>query len=496
MSRVCPKVCRRNTGISFLMIVSVSILLYINVFMQILQIRLPDVRNEHAQSISFNNSRPNATSKQVPIKIINYCPTVNQTKRVVNGTVSPLNKQIRTPKKLTNQSRSEIESKIRHHHKSFAKEFSYPMNVDFADINRKHNEHKVIDIVPINPHPYCYIHSVQNKCSSGRDWNGHKPAEYTSTLLVLVKSSVKNCRLRDLIRRTWGDTKHGTWTSNTSKKSHRVLNKTWTSHTSNKPQRVLNQTGTSNTSNNTHRVLNQTGTSKTSPKSHRVLNQTGTNIKSDTSHTAYRVVLVFLLGSDPDLQLYVDAEAAVHGDIVQEDFVDAYWNNTIKLVMGFNWALEFCTEAQFIMFVDDDFFVARRNVIDLLGGVDDQLLPNFITGYLLPGSTPYRDINSKWYISDDDYPFDRWPPYLGGGAFVLSMQMASKFQIAFPYVKAIHIDDTYLGIVAKKIGIKFIHNGKFCTNMRCTHLIQSRTAIAVHGSEGDKQLAEFVRQTH
>jgi hypothetical protein len=307
--------------------------------------------------------------------------------------------------------------------KSFRNEFTYPMDFNYSKLLKKHKEHTSIGIVPINPHPYRYIHNVEQKCSQDRYGNAFLQ---NTTLLVLGKSSVKNCKRRDLIRGTWGH--NGTWIS----------------------------------------------------------------IKS---RQVSRVSLVFLLGFDRARQMYVDAEANINNDVIQEDFVDAYWNNTKKLVMGFNWALKFCKDAKFIMWADDDFFVSRQNVLNLLEGVVDAKLPNFITGYLVSGSLPYRDPASKWYVSGTDYPFDRWPPYLAGGAYVLSMEVAYKFQIAFPYVKELHIDDSYLGIVAKQIGMTLIRNARFCTS-RCFAYIRDRSAIAVHGYGDDELLALWERQTH
>jgi hypothetical protein len=40
------------------------------------------------------------------------------------------------------------------------------------------------------------------------------------------------------------------------------------------------------------------------------------------------------------------------------------------------------------------------------------------------------------------------------------MALARKFKLAFPYVKPLHIDDTYLGIVARKLGIRPTSNQK------------------------------------
>lgn len=36
-------------------------------------------------------------------------------------------------------------------------------------------------------------------------------------------------------------------------------------------------------------------------------------------------------------------ESAHYGDIVQKDFLDAYHNNTLQILMGLKWATEFCS---------------------------------------------------------------------------------------------------------------------------------------------------------
>jgi hypothetical protein len=61
------------------------------------------------------------------------------------------------------------------------------------------------------------------------------------------------------------------------------------------------------------------------------------------------------------------------------------------------------------------------------------------SGTLLSHSTPFRVNASKWYVPWEDYPFDKWPPYLAGGAYFVSMALARKFNLAFPYVKPLHI---------------------------------------------------------
>lgn len=85
---------------------------------------------------------------------------------------------------------------------------------------------------------------------------------------------------------------------------------------------------------------------------------------------------VFNLGiSDPstahtmqytELQLAIDKEREQYGDIIQSNFIDSYFNNTIKTMMGLRWAIEYCPRSRFFMFVDDDFYVSTKNVLRFL----------------------------------------------------------------------------------------------------------------------------------
>lgn len=79
---------------------------------------------------------------------------------------------------------------------------------------------------------------------------------------------------------------------------------------------------------------------------------------------------VFMLGSptsdQPNIQSLIDIEQSNFHDIVQADFVDTYFNNTIKTMMGLKWSVTFCPRAKFFMFVDDDFYVSAKNVLRFL----------------------------------------------------------------------------------------------------------------------------------
>lgn len=160
---------------------------------------------------------------------------------------------------------------------------------------------------------------------------------------------------------------------------------------------------------------------------------------------------VFLLGYNESVQRRVDNEASEHGDIVQEDFRDHYSNNTIKSIMGINWVAQYCPKAKYSFYVDDDVFLILNNLKKLRKSTLRE--PDVMVGKVLSSSTPYRDNTSKWFVSWEDYPFDKYPKYLAGFAYLMTADVVKRFSLAIPYIKPIPIDDTYLGIVAAKLRI-------------------------------------------
>lgn len=189
--------------------------------------------------------------------------------------------------------------------------------------------------------------------------------------------------------------------------------------------------------------------------------------------------LVFVLGLPERGNLRVRVEFSKYGDIVQENFIDNYRNNTIKMEMAYKWAVTECQSAEYLFFVDDDYFVNVDNLQNYFRSDKVRDKRNFFAGTLLGNSVPYRAKGSKWYISWEQYPFDRWPPYIAGGGYFVSMDVAQRFHLAFPYVKPMHIDDVFLGITARKLGIRPKQNRDI--GYRKQGKISLKRLIACHG---------------
>ena len=76
----------------------------------------------------------------------------------------------------------------------------------------------------------------------------------------------------------------------------------------------------------------------------------------------------FLLGNtfDKQVQERISKENYQHRDLIQGDFVDAYYNNTLKTLMGFQFCFKYCDNSDYYLFVDDDYYVSTKNLFIFL----------------------------------------------------------------------------------------------------------------------------------
>lgn len=237
---------------------------------------------------------------------------------------------------------------------------------------------------------------------------------------------------------------------------------------------------------------------------------------------------VFLLGSRPgnvELQRRVEEEAADHGDIVQGDFVDAYYNNTIKTLMGLRWAVEQCPTSRFYFYVDDDYYVSTRNALRFLrnpanypGYLNEPVLDfdavrevksrklqqlvdfdipedvRLFAGFVFH-TPPHRHKTSPWYVSLEEYPYHLWPPYVTAGAYVLSRNALVDIYYASYFVQKFRFDDIYLGIVAKKIGLEPFHSGEFYFDRKPYRGVRDyEYVVASHGFSDPHEMARVWNQ--
>ncbi|XP_060083597.1 beta-1,3-galactosyltransferase brn-like [Ylistrum balloti] len=210
---------------------------------------------------------------------------------------------------------------------------------------------------------------------------------------------------------------------------------------------------------------------------------------------------IFLVGmprENDNHRLYEALEEEIHlyNDVLQMTFRDDYYNNTQKTVGGIHWAVKHCGHAQFVMFVDDDFYIATPFLIAYLNTLSAEQHKTLFMGSLHEDA-PDRNMYGKWFISYEDYPFNRYPPFISAGAMLMSMHFLKDIQIAIQFTKNFPYDDVFLAIVVFKLGIYPQHNSNIYTGeIRVEHnSMKFHSVIASHGYYND-ELLQAAWRTH
>ncbi|KAM6168140.1 N-acetyllactosaminide beta-1,3-N-acetylglucosaminyltransferase 3 [Erethizon dorsatum] len=145
-------------------------------------------------------------------------------------------------------------------------------------------------------------------------------------------------------------------------------------------------------------------------------------------------------------------EAREHGDILQWDFHDSFFNLTLKQVLFLEWQKARCPNASFVLNGDDDVFAHTDNMVTFLRGHDPDR--HLFVGHLIQGVGPIRVPWSKYFVPRLVTEEEHYPPYCGGGGFLLSRFTARALQRAAPALDLLPIDDVFLGQCLRHQGLR------------------------------------------
>ena len=151
-------------------------------------------------------------------------------------------------------------------------------------------------------------------------------------------------------------------------------------------------------------------------------------------------------------------EDEVYGDLVRADYYDHYWNQTLKIQMGFEWATRYC-KFSFLLKADDDVFVNSAELLSFLS--DPMTTPKKKLYMGIHRKHPLVQRRGKWKITKGEYSGRNYPDFCPGFGFVLSYDVAITFVKAFSFVPYYRMDDVYVGMLANRTGIKITHNAGF-----------------------------------
>uniref|UniRef100_A0A8C3NJ92 Hexosyltransferase n=1 Tax=Geospiza parvula TaxID=87175 RepID=A0A8C3NJ92_GEOPR len=160
-----------------------------------------------------------------------------------------------------------------------------------------------------------------------------------------------------------------------------------------------------------------------------------------------------------------------HHDIIQQDFLDTYNNLTLKTLMGMSWVASYCSDTRFAMKTDSDVFVNTMHLIEKLLRPLPPPTQNYFTGHLMAGNSPIRNKASKWYISEEEFPGNRYHPFCSGTGYVFSGDLAAKIVEASLMIKFIHLEDVYVGFCLHAKGVEIVPPPYSLFNIRKHQLI-------------------------
>ncbi|XP_054646498.1 N-acetyllactosaminide beta-1,3-N-acetylglucosaminyltransferase 3-like isoform X2 [Dunckerocampus dactyliophorus] len=154
------------------------------------------------------------------------------------------------------------------------------------------------------------------------------------------------------------------------------------------------------------------------------------------------------------LNKLLEAEQQEHKDILQWDFTDSFYNLTLKQALFLEWMERNCPKARFILNGDDDVFAHTGNMVEYLQSLKGNSgSKHLFTGHLIQNVGPIRSPGSKYYIPVQVQESDSYPPYCGGGGFLLSGYTALVISKMSRSIPLLPIDDVYMGMCLAKAGL-------------------------------------------
>nr|XP_025045341.1 UDP-GlcNAc:betaGal beta-1,3-N-acetylglucosaminyltransferase 7 isoform X1 [Pelodiscus sinensis] len=179
-----------------------------------------------------------------------------------------------------------------------------------------------------------------------------------------------------------------------------------------------------------------------------------------------RIKTLFLLGTASkeeeraNYQKLLDYENHIYRDILQWDFLDSFFNLTLKEVHFLKWLNIYCDSVRYIFKGDDDVFVSPGNILEFL---ESKKEGDLFVGDVLNKARPIRKKENKYYIPSALYNKSNYPPYAGGGGFLMDGPLAVKLHKISETLELYPIDDVFLGMCLEILKVAPIRHEGFKT---------------------------------
>jgi len=179
-------------------------------------------------------------------------------------------------------------------------------------------------------------------------------------------------------------------------------------------------------------------------------------------NTNSQIHVLFSLGYHRYIEREIKKEAYMYKDILQGSFIDGYRNNTLKTSMTYKWIGDSWRNCKYILLVDDDYLVNIDETLQFVSSLQRNNTSGTMFGPIVECWKPVRTMDDpNSYITEEEYPWELYPPYLSGGSILTTFDVVRNISKAIPFVRKLSIDDLYIGIIANFLGIKLIDDSRF-----------------------------------
>ncbi|XP_051231901.1 UDP-GlcNAc:betaGal beta-1,3-N-acetylglucosaminyltransferase 7 [Dicentrarchus labrax] len=180
-----------------------------------------------------------------------------------------------------------------------------------------------------------------------------------------------------------------------------------------------------------------------------------------------RIKTLFLLGKPSNEaeranhQKLVEYEDYIYGDILQWDFLDSFFNLTLKETHFLKWFHTYCPSVRYVFKGDDDVFVSVENIFEFLES--SKHTKNLFVGDVIFKAKPIRKKENKYYIPQVLYNKTHYPPYAGGGGFLMDGTLARRLHWVADTLELYPIDDVFLGMCLEVLQVTPVKHNAFKT---------------------------------
>ncbi|EPB69639.1 N-acetyllactosaminide 3-alpha-galactosyltransferase [Ancylostoma ceylanicum] len=171
--------------------------------------------------------------------------------------------------------------------------------------------------------------------------------------------------------------------------------------------------------------------------------------------------LVFPVGTTSNSTVLprLEREAMKHGDILQGDYEDTYRNLTLKHLSVLRYVSAVCSPLKAVVKMDVD---VNWNLVATSLYIKSFPRNKCLVSCFRVIGKPYREDADVWFVTREEYPYDSYPPFCLGMAYIATECAIANMLDAATQVKFFWIDDVFTtGILRERSNTTLMDNSLY-----------------------------------